>query len=124
MGVGASYKLGLGRGWNNIRFSNEGVGLRSYVEWQIPSPFGGSRKGAGSLFISGGYEQNYRTLFSSLEQLRNYSSWQSSGLIGLSKKYSVSKKLKGSVQLLWDFLSYRQVPQTQAILFRIGYGLK
>jgi hypothetical protein len=114
MGVGASYKLGLGKGWNNIRFSNEGVGLRSFIDYKIK----------GSLFISGGYEQNYRTLFTSLEQLKNYNSWQSSGLIGLSKKYSVSKKLKGNVQLLWDFLSYRQVPQTQAILFRVGYGIK
>ena len=83
MGVGASYKLGLGKGWNNIRFSNEGVGLRSFIDYKIK----------GSLFISGGYEQNYRTLFSSLEQLRNFSSWQSSGLIGLSKKYNVSKAL-------------------------------
>jgi hypothetical protein len=114
MGVGASYKLGLGRGWNNIQFSNEGVGLRSFIDYKIK----------GSFFISGGYEQNYRTLFTSLERLRNYNSWQSSGLIGLSKKYSVSKKLKGNVQLLWDFLSYSQRPQTQAVLFRVGYSFK
>jgi hypothetical protein len=114
IGVGASYKLGLGRGWNDIKLSNEGVGIRSFIDYKIK----------GSLFISGGYEQNYRTAFYSLEQLRNYSSWQSSGLIGLSKKYSINKKLKGNVQLLWDFLSYQQRPQTQAVLFRIGYSLK
>jgi len=45
-------------------------------------------------------------------------------LIGLSKKYSVIKKLEGEMKLLWDFLSYQQVPRTQAILFRIGYALK
>lgn len=114
LGIGASYKLGLGKGWNDISFSNEGVGIRSFIDWKLK----------GSIYLSGGYEQNYRTAFYSLQQLRGLSGWQSSGLIGLSKKYSISKKLKGNVQLLWDFLSYQQRPQTQAILFRVGYAFK
>lgn len=114
IGIGASYKLGWGSNWNNIKISHQGVGLRSYVDWKIK----------GSFYVSGGYEQNYRAMISSIAQLRDYSSWQSSGLIGLSKKYSISKKMKGEMKLLWDFLSYRQVPKTQAILFRVGYSLK
>jgi hypothetical protein len=114
VGVGASYKLGLGTGFNNIRLSHQGAGLRSFIDYKLK----------GSLFISGGYEQNYRSLISSVEQLKDYSNWQTSGLIGVSKKYKVSKKLKGNMQLLWDFMSYQQIPKTQAILFRIGYSLK
>ena len=114
IGVGASYKLGWGRGWNNIRLTSEGIGLRSYLDYKLK----------GTLYISGGYEQNYKTAFSSIDQLKDYSAWQSSGLIGLSKKYKVSKKLKGDMKLLWDFLSYQQIPRTQTILFRIGYSLK
>lgn len=114
IGIGASYKLGWGKGWNNIRMTSEGLGLRSYVDYKLK----------GSLYISGGYEQNYRTAFSSIQQLKDYSAWQSSGLLGLSKKYKVSKKLKGDMKLLWDFLSYQQTPRNQAILFRVGYSLK
>jgi hypothetical protein len=114
IGVGASYKLGLGKGWNDIKLSNEGIGIRSFIDWKLK----------GSIYLSGGYEQNYRTAFYSLAQLNGLSGWQSSGLIGLSKKYSISKKLKGNVQLLWDFLSYQQRPQTQAVLFRVGYSFK
>lgn len=114
VGVGASYKLGWGRGWGHIRMTSEGVGLRSYLDYKLK----------GSLYLSGGYEQNYRTAFNSVEQLKDYSAWQSSGLIGLSKKYKVSRKLKGDMKLLWDFLSYGQVPRTQTILFRVGYSLK
>lgn len=114
IGVGAAYKVGWGNGWRDIRISHQGVGVRSFVDWKLK----------GSFYVSGGYEMNYRSLFNSTDQLQDYSAWQSSGLVGLSKKYQVSKKLKGSVQLLWDFLSYRQVPQTQPILFRIGYSLK
>ena len=114
IGVGAAYKLGWGNNWNNIKLSNQGVGLRSYLDWKIK----------GSFYFSGGYEQNYRTMINSIDQLRDYSSWQTSGLIGLSKKYSISKKMKGEMKLLWDFMSYQQVPRTQPILFRIGYSLK
>jgi len=114
IGVGASYKLGWGKGWNNIRLTNEGLGLRSYIDYKLK----------GSLYISGGYEQNYRTAFQNIQQLKDQSAWQTSGLLGLSKKYKVSKKIKGDIKLLWDFLSYQQIPRTQAILFRIGYSLK
>jgi hypothetical protein len=34
-------------------------------------------------------------------------------------KSRVFKKTK--IQVLWDFLSYTQVPRTQAVLFRVGY---
>jgi hypothetical protein len=114
IGLGASYKLGLGTGWNHIAVSHQGMGLRSFIDLKLK----------GSLYASGGYEQNYRSEFRSFDVLKDYSAWQSSGLIGLSKKYQVSKKFKGDMKLLWDFLSYRQVPRTQAVLFRIGYSLK
>lgn len=114
IGVGASYKLGWGSSWNNIQLTHQGVGLRSYVDLKLK----------GSLFVSGGYEQNYRTEIKSIDQLKDYSSWQSSGLLGLSKKYKLKGKMKGEMKLLWDFLSYQQVPRTQAVVFRVGYNWK
>jgi hypothetical protein len=51
-------------------------------------------------------------------------SWQQSGLIGLSKIISVKTKFfkKTRLQLLWDFLSYEQVPKAQPIKFRVVYN--
>lgn len=112
IGIGASYKLGLGRGWNNIAISQQGIGLRSYVDWKIK----------GSFYISGGYEQNYMQMIKSLSQIKNISTWHRSGLLGFSKKYKFSGKMKGEMKVLWDFLSYHQMPRTQAILFRVGYS--
>ncbi len=114
IGIGAAYKIGWGRGWDHLRISHQGIGLRSYIDWQIK----------GSIYLSGGYEQNYQSLIRNMAQLQDYSAWQSSGLIGLSKRYRVSKKFKGEMKVLWDFLSYRQVPRTQGIVFRVGYSLK
>jgi hypothetical protein len=51
-------------------------------------------------------------------------SWQESGLLGISKIISVKSKLfkKTKVQLLWDFLSYQQLPRSQPLKFRVGYN--
>ena len=116
IGVGASYKIGLGHGWNDMELSSQGAGLRSYVDWKIK----------GSVWISGGYEMNYRSEFKSIDQLKYFTAWQQSGLIGLSKVIDVKSKFfnKTKLQLLWDFLSYQQIPRTQPVIFRVGYNLK
>ncbi len=115
-GIGASYKLGWGRGWNNINITHQGIGIRSYADIKLK----------GSFWISGGYEQNYKSAFNGFDQLQNLSGWQQSGLIGISKVISVKSKLfkKTKLMLLWDFMSYEQVPRTQPLIFRIGYGFK
>ncbi len=116
VGIGASYKLGWGHGWSNMKLTQEGAGLRSYIDWKLK----------GSFWISGGYEMNYRTAFNNFYQLRDLNAWQQSGLLGISKVVDTRSKFfkKTKVQILWDFLSYQQVPRTQAIIFRLGYGIR
>jgi hypothetical protein len=113
-GVGTSFKLGWGSGFNHLKLSAQGVGIRSFLDYRLK----------GSFYVSGGYELNYRSLITSLDALKGYDAWARSGLLGLSKRYSVSKKVKGEVKLLWDFLSYQQLPRTQPVVFRVGYSLK
>lgn len=114
IGIGASYKMGWGQGWRNIEITGQGAGLRSFVNWQIK----------GSISLSGGYEMNYRSEFNRVEALKNLTAWQQSGLIGLSKVMSLRSKFfkKTKMSLLFDFLSYEQVPRTQPVLFRVGYN--
>ena len=66
---------------------------------------------------------NYRTTFNSIAQLQDLNAWSQSGLIGLSKVVDVKSKFfkKTKLQLLWDFMSYQQIPRTQPVIFRIGY---
>jgi len=115
VGVGASYKVGWGKDISHVQVSNQGAGLRSFVDVQMK----------GNLFVSGGFEYNYQHPFGSFQQIRVLDIWEKSGLIGLSKivalKSGALKKTK--VQILWDFLSYQQVPRTQPIKFRIGWAL-
>jgi hypothetical protein len=116
VGIGGSYKLGLGSGWNKIRLSGQGAGLRSFIDWKIK----------GNFWVTGGYEQNYRPLLQTgtgTQTSLNGAVWQQSGLLGISKKIPVKSKFftKTRVQLLWDFLSYQQTPRAQPIVFRVGY---
>lgn len=113
IGMGASYKLGLGRGLNHIAFSSQGLSLRSYMDI----------KAKGSIWITGGYEYNYMQQFSKLRDLRtNVDVWQKSALIGITKKYKIGKNKQGNMQLLYDFLYKQEVPRGTALKFRIGYS--
>ena len=114
IGLGASYKLGWGNGIQHIAFSSQGAGLRSFVDIKIK----------GSFSASGGLEYNYTTPFRSMQQLYSWDKWTKSGLIGVTKTVSMKSRVfkKTKVQLLWDFLSYQQVPKTQAVIFRVGYN--
>ncbi|MDA3616846.1 hypothetical protein [Polluticaenibacter yanchengensis] len=115
IGIGMSYKLGWGENIQKIRITHQGLGVRSFVDWKIK----------GGFWLTGGYEQNYRNEFNNISALKDLRAWQQSGLIGISKQTNLKSKIfkKTSVKLLWDFLSYQQVPRTQPVLFRVGYGL-
>ncbi|RFM34460.1 hypothetical protein [Chitinophaga silvisoli] len=111
IGIGISYKLGLGSGWNHIAFSHQGIGIRSYIDHKIK----------GSFYITGGYEKNYFQSFSRFTELYHLHHWTESALLGISKKYRINAKLKGNLQILYDF-----IPQNKSlsnhIKVRIGYN--
>jgi hypothetical protein len=111
-GIGLSYNLGLGSGWNHIHFSSQGLGLRSYMDWRIKS----------SYYVIGGLEENYLSSFQRIAQLQDKSAWQASVLVGLEKKYRISQKLQGNIQLLYDALYRKEIPPGQMIKFRVGYN--
>lgn len=110
IGIGSSYKLGIGF-FERIQFTHQGFGLRSYIDWKIKSGF----------FFSGGYERNYLPQLNNINLAVQPQVWQESGLIGVSKRYSVGKKKKMNLQLLFDFLSYRNIPRSQPVIFRTGW---
>jgi len=114
VGIGASYKMGWGKDIKHIALSAEGIGIRSFADIKLK----------GSFFVSGGFEYNYQQPFYSLQQIYSLNTWQQSGLLGISKIVSLKTKFfkKTKLQVLWDMLSYQQVPRTQAVKFRVGYS--
>ncbi len=113
IGIAGVWSMGWGQDFRNIQITHQGVGWRSFVDIKIK----------GNWWITGGYEENYKAAFRSIEALKDRTHWQQSGLIGLTKKYKIGKKT-GKLQLLWDMLSYRQIPPGQALQFRTGLNFK
>ena len=110
-GIGGSYLLGLGFPLKDMRLSNQGVGIRSFVDVKVK----------GSIWIAGGFEYNYMQQFASLRNLPHIDVWQRSALIGITKKYRIGKR-ENNLQLLYDLLAGSELPKGQPFVFRLGWG--
>ncbi|MCX6319296.1 MAG: hypothetical protein NTW29_18615 [Bacteroidetes bacterium] len=115
-GVGLAGRIGWGRDIRHISLSYSGISARSFAEYKLRRSF----------HVAFGFEMNYRPEIRNLDLLKDYAAWQRSGLVGVSKVVSVKSKFfkKASAKLMWDFLSYHQVPVTQPIIFRLAYSIK
>jgi hypothetical protein len=113
IGILADYKLGWGTGIKHISFSSQGVGFQGFIDI----------KAKGSIWISGGFAYNYMEQFQNYSQLYNFDIWQKSALIGLTKKYQITKNKGGNLQVLYDFLYKDHIPASQPLVFRLGYSL-
>lgn len=113
-GIGVSYKMGWGKDIQHIIITSKGAGLRSFLDYKIK----------GSIWVSGGAEMNYRSGFTSLTALQNSQVWDRSALVGLSKKYRITKNIMGKIQLLYDFLWKEQATTTSQFIFRIEYSFR
>lgn len=99
-GIGIAPAIGLGNGWNDIHFSFQGIGLRTYATWQWQYGIG----------VYAGYERMYKQAafldskeaVTFKEQPHNQQTYNESVLIGLTKSYHISEKWSGSIQLLYD----------------------
>ena len=89
VGIGSSYKLGWGKDIRHMAISHEGVGLRTFYEMKLK----------GSFWLSGGAEMNYRSSFNRVQELKDYSAWQQSALLGFSKKISLKNKTLKSTKI-------------------------
>jgi hypothetical protein len=112
VGVGGSFRMGWGTGFKNIQITNQGFGLRSFIDFKVRETF----------YLSGGYERNYFSEAKHIEELKNKSGWKESALLGISKKYKVGKKKNGELKMLYDFFARTRLPVTSPFIFRVGLG--
>lgn len=110
-GVGLAFKLGWGSNIRKIRFTAQGLGIRTFIDYKIH----------GTLYINGGAEMNYNKTIPNIPALRELNGWTRSALLGIERKYKISDKVNGNMMLLFDFL-YKQHLPSQPLVFRVGYN--
>lgn len=113
-GVGTAHRMGWGQSIKHIRISHQGWSLRSFVDGNIK----------GNLWLTVGYELNsgrYLVNVNDTGAIR----WTSSGLVGLSRTFSKTQRIRKTVKvsILWDYLKQIRNPRLQTVFFRIGYQL-
>jgi hypothetical protein len=133
VGLGIAYKLGWGTAINNIKITHQGFGFRSFIDIKCissknqNSAFNFFTK---NLWITGGYEINYLPQLNGLPLKPNAptinpnllpTAWQQAALLGISKKQKVAKKTI-SLQVLYNFLYNKTIPNTPQFVFRIGWS--
>lgn len=107
LGIGAAYRFGLGS-WEKIALTHEGIGLRTYLDWQIKN----------SWFITGAAEWNYWERMDSLSTLLALP-WQKSGLVGVTRKIKMPKG-EMKIQLMIDLMAISNGQQERFWSFRVG----
>jgi hypothetical protein len=120
IGLTGVYKLNYGS-IDNFYLQHGGFGIRSFCDYKLKKQF----------FVTGSYEINYNQAFKNFSEIQNANgtngignAFQSSGLIGLTKKINIKTKLvKGTkFSLLYDMLYNTHVVPTQPVFFRVGYN--
>ena len=111
-GIGVSYILGMGSGWDNINFSQQGIGLRSFVDYKISN----------ILYISCGYERNSLPPSNQKKELgiKNWN-WREIALGGIKLKYNTKVKLIPTMCFQYDFLHDEYNPPSPAFVYRVGW---
>ncbi len=101
-GLGIATAIGLGQSWQNVHFTYQGIGVRSFTTWQWQYGIG----------LYAGYERMYNQFaFSKKVQnptpdvpgnTHNTADYNESLLLGLTKTYHMNNKYDGQVQVLYD----------------------
>lgn len=112
LSVGGSARIGLGKGWNNIRLTNEGFGLRSVLDWKLKY----------NIWGMGSYETSYYNRHNTQTYSTYSNAWQANILLGLMKKIQLNSKKNSTVRLAYNLLYKQNNFLTQPIVFQIGYG--
>jgi hypothetical protein len=114
-GMGLAGALGLGQSWQNVKFSFQGIGLRSYAKCELQYGIG----------VYAGYERMYKqSAFTSkkvqgseiVNTTHNTERYNESVLIGLTKSYNINKRCNGAIQVLYDIWWQQKGLQSPIVL--------
>ncbi len=102
-GGGLATSIGLGKNWNNIRFTFEGLGLRTYAQYKVIWGIG----------AYAGYERMFKRVvftgkdantieYNKKENQHNTRQYSEAVMLGVTKDYRINEKWNGSLQVLYD----------------------
>ncbi|MCC6257520.1 MAG: hypothetical protein IT254_04305 [Chitinophagaceae bacterium] len=112
IGLGINYKMGIGS-FSKIRITHQGIGVRTFLDWKIK----------GGFYASGSIEFMRNDGFKRVSELQQYNLWQTSGLIGISRKLNISSQFFSAtkIQVLYDVFYNKKEPVAKPFVFRVEH---
>ncbi|RKE52420.1 hypothetical protein DFQ12_2656 [Sphingobacterium detergens] len=127
-GIGMATSIGLGKNWQNIKFSYEGISARAYADWLVMY----------GISVQVGYEQIFRPLNrpylkdqadpNKPQSQHSDNAWRSAfgnlqhlGYAGLMKRYHINDKWSGTFLIGYNFL-WQQYNLRTPFMIRLGLG--
>lgn len=113
-GVGIATSIGLGQDWSHIHFSIEGIGFRTFANWQWQYGIG----------AYAGYEHMYGIIKANEQEAANQQLYTNTDhknesiFLGITKSYKLNSKWNGQIQLLYD-VWWKEKGLINPIIFRI-----
>ena len=114
-GVGIAYKFALGESWQKLKWTHEGVGFRSFIDWRVAAA--GSKLLQG-IWLTGGFEMNYFTNMTNLLQI-NHNSWNNSLIIGITKSLKIGRSIN-KIQIVYRINNPNFYSDQNSFSIRIG----
>lgn len=112
IGIGINYKMGIGS-FSKLQITNQGIGFRTCLDWKI----------TGKLYASTSVEFMHNDGFKQVSELQQYKLWQTSGLIGVSRKLNISNQFFSAtkIQVLYDVFYNKKQPVAKPFVFRVEH---
>ena len=112
-GVGGAYRIVTNGDIKKIDFRNEMFGIRYHIDYLVYKSF----------FAQTVIEMNRKRVESTNDASSVIREWVPSAFIGAGRKFSLGRKLKGNMSLLYNMLHNDDSPYRKPLVFRVGFDL-
>lgn len=114
-GVGIGTSIGLGQDWSHIQFTIEGIGFRTFANWQWQYGIGAY---TGYEYMYGIVNLTKQKTTDQPQLYLNTDHKNESIFLGITKSYKLNSKWNGQMQLLYD-VWWKEKGLMNPIVFRI-----
>ncbi len=112
IGIGMAYRFSTGTNFSSFALNDELFSAKLFFDHFIYKSF----------YLQSVLEWN-RTELKDKTDISLGTHWVQSGFVGLGKEFAISKKLKGSMSVLYNFLHDEKSPYKKPFVFRVGFRL-
>ena len=112
IGLGSAYRFSTGEKFSSFNLNNELFTVKLFYDHFISKSF----------YAQGVVEWNRKAL-KDLNDVSLGNEWVQSGLVGIGKEIPFSKKLKGTISVLYNLLHDQNSPYQRPLVFRVGFRL-